>query len=84
MYLFIHIHRLYDAGVLFSKSQFQIKNYIHSIDEFGEVDTLVMEDYFFMDNSFPESFEYTLNEEVFTQADLPLVLKVIDSSKLLR
>lgn len=51
MFIFLLVHRLRDSYVLNKKSEILIKNHIKSIDEFGQTNTIIMDDYFFIDKN---------------------------------
>lgn len=63
MHILIYIHRTLHARVLRRDHKLNFKNCIKSLDELAETDTLIMDDYFFMDKIFnTDDFCYILNE----------------------
>jgi hypothetical protein len=52
MYLMIHIHRMIDTRVLDKQYKMVMKNRIKSIDELAQTNTLIMDDYFFLELPF--------------------------------
>ncbi len=63
MHILIYIHRTLHARVMRRDHKLNFKNCIKSLDELAETDTLIMDDYFFMDKIFnTDDFCYILNE----------------------
>ena len=85
MYLLIYIHRAIDLRIMAHKYKLTFRNSIKSLDELAQTDTLIMDDYFFIDKSFdPDQFHFTTNPEAPLQRNLNLILKVIEESPLLK
>lgn len=61
MFIFLLVHRLRDSHILNNESEMLIKNHIKSIDEFGQTNTIIMDDYFFIDKNLFEVEEMLCN-----------------------
>ena len=81
MFIFLLIHRLRDSFIIKERSEILIKNHIKSIDEFGQTNTIIMDDYFFIDKNLfqVESMIYNPDSE-FTQFDQELIHAIIEKS----
>jgi hypothetical protein len=85
MYLLIYIHRAIDLRIMARKYKLNFKNSIKSLDELAQTDTLIMDDYFFIDKTFdPDRFHFIANAEAPLHRNLNLVLKVVEESPLLK
>lgn len=85
MYILIYIHRVIDSRIMSKRYKLKFKNSLKSLDELAQTDTLIMDDYFFLDKTFnPEDFHYVLSDDAPLAHQLPLILRLIDESPLLR
>lgn len=86
MYILIYIHRAIDGRIMGKKYKLTFKNSLKSLDELAQTDTLIMDDYFFLDKpQFNlENFHFVINEEAALHNNLNLILKVMDESPLLK
>lgn len=73
-----------DQKILASRYKLNFRNSIKSLDELAQTDTLIMDDYFFLDNTFDmEGFEYVVGEQE-APLQLGLLVRVIEESALLK
>jgi hypothetical protein len=86
MYLMIHIHRIIDRRELDKQYKMLMKNRVKSIDELAQTNTLIMDDYFFLELPFDsDRFQYAINRDaLLNEEHLSLILKVIDESPMLK
>jgi hypothetical protein len=85
MYLMIHIHRMIDTKAMYQKYKVIMKNRIKSIDELAQTDTLIMDDYFFLERPFnTEDFQYIVNQDAPLSLNINQIVKVMDESALLK
>lgn len=85
MYILIYIQRAIDSRIMAKKYKLSFKNSIKSLDELAQTDTLIMDDYFFLDKTFStEDLHYIVNDDAPLSNHLNMVLKVIEESPLLK
>lgn len=61
-----------------------IKNHIKSIDEFGQTNTIIMDDYFFIDKNLFEVEDMLCNTYTDFKFDEELIHVIIEKSELLK
>lgn len=85
MYILIEVQRAIDSRIMAKKYKLNFKNAIKSLDELAQTDTLIMDDYFFLDKTFStEDLQYIVNDDAPLSNHLNTILKVIEESPLLK
>jgi hypothetical protein len=85
MYILIYLHRAIDSRTMSLNYKLNFKNSIKSLDELAQTDTLIMNDYFFLDKTFnTDDFRFIVNSEAPLHENLNLILKVMEESPLLK
>ncbi len=85
MYLIIYIHRIVDSSVIQKKFGLICKNRVRSLDELAQTDTIVTDDFFFVERPFKiEDFVYSINPEAPLSNNINLIIRLIDEAPLLK
>lgn len=82
MYILLGLHQIIDSFLIRQKCSVQMNNYIKSIDEFGVVDTFVMDEFTFIKKNILQVSHIDINEEEATRLfDEETILILIEKSQ---
>lgn len=84
MFIFLLIHRLKESFDLNKAGEILIKNHIRSIDEFAQTNTIIMDDYFFIDKNLFEVEDMLYSSSKEFNFDNEVIYSIIEKSELMK